>query len=173
MAAQLARMRYLTILMLTASEAAMSLVAAHIYLFFAAALLGLLFLLLMKWDRGVSPIYAATFLIFISFAKGTLLTETLDVLLILPAFLTYNFLWRENVAQERVTVADSGEHAVVKTVALRLAFLCLLAVAAVFLADLFSSQLDVGVTSILILIPVIGLGLLVIVIAGHLTVHEE
>ncbi len=173
MAVPPARMRYLTMLMVGASEAVMSLAAAHISLFFAAALLGLPVLLAMKWDRGVSPLYAVTFLIFISSAKGTLLTETLDVLLIVPAFLTYNFLSMENVVQERVTVTDSGEHAVAKTVAFRLAFLCLLAAAAVFLADLFSSQLGVGITSILILIPVIGLGLLVVAIAGHLTVHEE
>ncbi len=157
--------------LLTVSILAMMLVDSHAYMLFTVALLIIILLAVAGAMQGVCIAYAATVVVFVSFARGTLISEAFDVLLVIIALTSYSFLRPSTAEHKHMTVAVSSEKNVALSGVLRLALLFIIMLTAVMLANLLSWLLGIRVTNILILLPMLGFGFLIIVMAGRLAIR--
>ena len=155
------------------SEAIMALLEKRFYVVFAAAMVVLPLLAAAGYRTAFGGAYAATFLLFVSFSGASILTVAFGAFLIVPVFASYSLLQPGRQALMNANVTDTGERHAALFFALRFALLCVSAIAAAFMSLVFSGQLGIRITSILILLPVLGFGLLIIVIAGRTAARPE
>ncbi len=155
------------------SEAIMALLEKRFYVVFAAAMVVLPLLAAAGYRTAFGGAYAVTFLLFVSFSGATILTVAFGAFLLVLVFSSYSLFQPLGQALVNVNVTDTGEDHASLSCVLRFALLCVSAIAAAFMSLVFSGQLGIRITSILILLPVLGFGLLIIVIAGRTAVRPE
>ena len=155
----------MTIVMIV-SVPVMALFDAGAYLFFAVMLPIVAILTLAGVRRAVCVVYAATVLIFISIAKGSPISMAFDVLLILTVLTS--FIIPPDMAWHRdMEISVTKERRASAGCVLRLSLLFLLALTSAMIVGFLSGLLGIRVSSIVILLPVLCLGLLIVAMAGR------
>ncbi len=153
-------------IVMTASVPVMALFDAGAYLFFAVMLAIVAILALAGVRRAVCVVYTATVLIFISIEKGSPISMAFDILLIMTV-LTSFVIPPDKAWHGDMEISVTKEPGASAGGLLRLSLLFILALTSAMIVGFLSGLLGIRVSSIVILLPLLCLGLLIVAMAGR------